>query len=198
MTRVSKTLNRNKRMADADKIHKENKRILKRLQDTKSNYESLNSDFGHMWHIKGLAKYKSKRDMVTGIENLKREDRLDLSNNVEMSNPIMERFPEKEKLQEAFTADPFEGSIYSKSNHQTSFEKLPSLSSYTQSKADSAISSYLGNKVFGKKKYGSVSNTKIGAKNIKLDPSRVIVFKKGRALSQGYFVLEFSYTTSYF
>ena len=161
----------------------------------------------HMRYLKGLGKTRSRRDMATGMENLNRKDNIDLSHNsnwisfnfiVEMNSPIADNFPEKEKLQEAFTNDPLENSVYSKSNHGSSWEKLPSLPSYSQSRADSAMGSYLEKKIFGRKKYSSVSSTNLGPKQIKLDPSRVIVFKKGRALNQGYFIIEFSYTKSYF
>ena len=52
--RIAKTLNRQKRIADATKIEVENKKMLRRLQDTRSQYENLNTDYSHMKYLKGL------------------------------------------------------------------------------------------------------------------------------------------------
>ena len=68
-----------------------------------------------------------------------------------MNSPILDNFPEKEKLREAFTSDPFDGSVYAKSKNQSSQEKLPSLSGHSQSRADSAMSSYLDRTIFKQK-----------------------------------------------
>lgn len=115
-----------------------------------------------------------------------------------MENTLLFNFPDQDKLRDAFNADPLNDSGYARSNHQSSSEKLPSLSSFSQSRADNAMGTYLSNKIYGKKKKSDNFATKIGPKEIKLDPSRVVVFKKGRMLNQGYFIIEFSYTQRYF
>lgn len=112
---------------------------------------------------------------------------------------IPDNFPEQEKLRQAFTSDPFSESVYSKINSQNSYEKLPSLSSFSnQSRADSAMNAYLNHKVFSKKRQSENRQIRTGVKDIQLDPSRIVVFKKGRALNAGYYIVEFSYTSYYF
>lgn len=115
-----------------------------------------------------------------------------------MSEPILLDFPESEKLKEAFKLDPLNDTVQAKTDNQSSYENLPYLSSQSMSREGDAMSSYLHNRVFGRKRKSERFRTKIGPKEIKLDPSRVVVFKKGRLLNTGYFIIEFSYTKTYF
>ncbi|CAI2365860.1 unnamed protein product [Moneuplotes crassus] len=179
------------RRAEKERIKKQNIIMLKRLQDTKSNYESLHTDQRHMKYLSGLGKKQRSRarnDKVDELANLR----------TEVNHTMIQNFPEKEKLEEAFNSDPFENSVYTRSNNHSSHEKLPKISSYANSRAESAISTYLEKKAIKRRKKSHVQHTVKGRENNILDPSRTIVFKKGVALASGFYIVEFSYTSSYF
>jgi hypothetical protein len=57
------------------------------------------------------------------------------------------------------------------------------------------MNAYLNHKVFKKKRSSENRQIKTGLKDVQLDPTRVVVFKKGRALNTGYYIVEFSYTS---
>lgn len=57
-------------------------RMLRRLQDTRSQYEHLNIDQSHMKYLKGLGRRRKTRDTVTNMEELTdKNDVIDLSMN---------------------------------------------------------------------------------------------------------------------
>lgn len=90
----------------------------------------------------------------------------------------MVNFPEKEKLEEAFNSDPFEGSINSKSVHNHSFDKLPSIASYGGAgQSEHAYPLQIEQKVFKRKKVSHGAIPKPKALDKGLDPARVIVYK---------------------
>jgi hypothetical protein len=158
--------------------------------------------------FRNRSKKRKAKDVCTNLEEVTRHNEVvDLSLNgmfhnqdftAELDEKVMKKFNERELLKEAFRGDPLNHSVYTKTENQGSFEKLPSLSSFEGSRAESSLSSYLSEKIFGRKKKSQQFKTKIGPKEIQLDPSRVVVFKKGRLLDGGYYIVEFSYTQRYF
>lgn len=187
-------------MQNKKEFHVRINKMLKRLQDTHSEYENFTMDNSHMKYSKRSGKKKKNKDMSTNMEELTRqEDGIDLSQPSKNDNSDLsfQNFPEHVKLQEAFKLDPLSQSTFTRTGNYSSSGKLPSLSTHDNNR-DSFMNTYLSQKLFGKKKKSQINNANIGPKEIKLDPSRVVVFKKGRLLENGYFIIEFSYTNSYF